>query len=66
MLGRARRGVRREKTVGAPDMVLEVLSPRPRIGTLQERIEESLDYLTPIRSHVLPDFRMTVEDILRE
>lgn len=85
--------------MGAPDMVLEVLSPRPRIGKLQERIDwfaeygvreiwllhqtkeqfeilsvengrvakqESLDYLTPIRSDVLPDFTMTVEDILRE
>ena len=91
--------VRMEKVIGAPDMVLEVLSPHPRIGTLQERIdwfaeygvkeiwllhqlneqldvlsvqggrvaqEESFDYLTPIRSNVLPDFTMMVEDILRE
>ena len=29
----------RERVLGAPDMVLEVLSPYPRIGTLQERIE---------------------------
>ena len=26
------------KVIGAPDMVLEVLSPNPRIGTLQERV----------------------------
>ena len=91
--------VRTEKVIGAPDMVLEVLSPHPRIGKLQERIdwfaeygvkeiwllhqlneqldvlsveggrvaqEESFDYLTPIRSNVLPDFTMMVEDILRE
>ena len=30
--------VRRDKIVGAPDMVLEVLSPNPRIGTLDERL----------------------------
>ena len=34
----ARWQVRREKVVGAPDMVLEVLSPNPRIGALAERI----------------------------
>ena len=91
--------VRREKIVGAPDMVLEVLSPHPRIGQLQERIEwfaqygvreiwllhqlderfeilrvedgrvatrGSFDYATAIGSGVLPDFRMRVEDILRD
>ena len=90
--------VRSDKVIGAPDMVLEVLSPHPRIGKLQERIAwfaeygvreiwllhqlseqfevlsvedgrvakpESFDYLTPIRSSVLPSFTMTVEDILR-
>lgn len=95
----ARWQTRREKLVGGPDMVLEVLSPHPRIGKLQERIEwfaqygvreiwllhqleerfeilraedrrvakrESFDYATPIRSDVLPDFRMRVEDILRD
>lgn len=97
-ISRARWQVRRERVIGAPDMVLEVLSPHPRIGTLQERIDwfaqygvreiwllhqlaeqfeilrvtdgrfarQSFDYLTPIASTVLPDFRMTVEDILRE
>jgi Uma2 family endonuclease len=80
-------------------MVLEVLSPNPRIGKLQERIDwfaeygvreiwllhqrkeqfeivsveggrvagrQSFDYLTPIRSAVLPKFNPVVEDILRE
>jgi Uma2 family endonuclease len=28
-----------ERIVGAPDMVIEVLSPHPRIGALQERLE---------------------------
>jgi Uma2 family endonuclease len=34
----ARWQVRREKVVGAPDIVLEILSPNPRIGDLAERI----------------------------
>jgi Uma2 family endonuclease len=91
--------VRRQKLVGAPDLVLEVLSPHPRIGKLQERIDwfarygvreiwllhqqterfevlrtangrivsrESIDYLTPITSAVLPEFRLPVHDILQE
>lgn len=95
----ARWQIRREKILGAPDMVLEVLSPHPRIGKLQERIDwfaeygvreiwllhqlreqfeilvvengrvarrDPFDYLTPIRSAVLPEFNSTVEDILRE
>lgn len=98
-ISHARWQVRRERIVGAPDMVLEVLSPHPRLGELQERIDwfaeygvreiwllhqlkeqleilsvedgrvakqESFDCLTRIRSDVLPDFIMTVEDILRE
>jgi Uma2 family endonuclease len=91
--------LRRETVIGAPDMVLEVLSPNPRIGALQERLDwfaaygvreiwllhqireefeilrvhdrqivrrDSFDYLRPLRSDVLPDFVMTVDDILRE
>ncbi|HEY5619159.1 MAG TPA: Uma2 family endonuclease [Vicinamibacterales bacterium] len=91
--------LRQERVIGAPDMVLEVLSPHPRIGNLQERIDwfvqygvreiwllhqlreqfemlivqdgrvarrDVSDYLTPIRSDVLPEFTMTVGDILRE
>lgn len=98
-ISHARWQIRREKIVGAPDMVLEVLSPHPRIGRLQERIDwfveygvreiwllqqareqfemlvvqeghivrhEVSDYLAPIRSDVLPEFTMIVEDILRQ
>jgi len=83
--------------LGAPDLVLEVLSPNPRIGALQERIDwfaeygvreiwllhqttelfeivraeegrpirsEPADYNRSIRSHVLPAFTSTVNDIL--
>jgi Uma2 family endonuclease len=35
----ARAHVLRERVLGAPDVVLEVLSPNPRIGALAERIE---------------------------
>lgn len=89
--------IARERVVGAPDLVLEVLSPNPRVGALQERLawfvrygvreiwllhqneerfevvhagegrvarRQSLDYLTPIVSDVLPDFRMPVGHIV--
>lgn len=98
-ISHARWQTRRERIVGAPDMVLEVLSPNPRIGKLQERIDwfaeygvreiwllhqqkerfetlrtqdgravtrKSFDYLTRIESDVLPEFTMTIDDILRE
>lgn len=94
-----RDGIVQERVIGSPDMVLEVLSPNPRIGKLQERIDwfaaygvreiwllhqqderfeilgvqnrrvatrESYDYARPIRSRVLPDFRLTIDHILRE
>jgi Uma2 family endonuclease len=32
-------GIVTDRVWGPPDLVLEVLSPRPRIGTLQERID---------------------------
>lgn len=95
----ARLDIVKQKVLGSPDMVLEVLSPNPRIGKLQERIDwfaeygvreiwllhqlkeqfeilsvasgrvterTSFDYLTRIRSAVLPEFNPTVEDILRD
>lgn len=98
-ISHARWQVQRGRIVGAPDMVLEVLSPQPRIGKLQERIDwfaeygvreiwllhqdderldilgtdggrvvssRSLDYLTRIRSDVMPDFSITAGDILRD
>lgn len=36
--------LRQQRVIGAPDMVLEVLSPHPRIGKLQERIEWFAEY----------------------
>jgi Uma2 family endonuclease len=98
-ISHARWELRRQKIVRAPDVVLEVLSPQPRIGKLEERLgwfaeygvreiwllhqqterfevlrtvggkvvdRASIDYLTPIRSDVLPDFRLTVHDILQD
>ncbi len=95
----ARWQVHRGKLVGPPDLVLEVLSPNPRIGQLDQRIDwflqygvrevwllhqtterleilspatggalsrRTFDYLTPVRSEVLPDFAPTVGAILRE
>ena len=88
-----------DRVRGAPDLVIEILSPHPRIGQLDERVgwfaeygvrecwlfhqpERSLDILTfergevqtrdrcapetPIRSTVLPDFRLSPTEILRE
>jgi len=39
-----RRRVIKDRIVGAPDMVLEILSPNPRIGKLAERIDWFVEY----------------------
>lgn len=44
-ISRARQRIlTQQKVIGAPDMVLEVMSPHPRIGKLQERIQWFAEY----------------------
>lgn len=38
-ISNARRRILMDRLIGPPDMVIEVLSPHPRIGKLQERID---------------------------
>jgi Uma2 family endonuclease len=96
-VSRAREFMLKKRVQGAPDLVLEVLSPNPRVGQLRERLdwfakygvreiwllhqtterfevvrveqEQPVravphDYQQPIRSHVLPEFNVTVNQIL--
>jgi Uma2 family endonuclease len=60
-LSTARRHIVREKVLGAPDLVLEVLSPHPRIGRLQERVEWFAHYGVReiwLLSHLTERFRI--------
>jgi Uma2 family endonuclease len=43
-VARARTHILKERVLGAPDLVMEVLSPNPRIGALQERIDWFAEY----------------------
>jgi Uma2 family endonuclease len=38
-VSRQRSHIVQDRVVGAPDMILEVLSPHPRIGSLDQRVE---------------------------
>lgn len=43
-VSQARAHILKQRVVGAPDLVMEVLSPNPRIGALQERIDWFAEY----------------------
>lgn len=62
-ISHARWQIRREKVIGAPDIVLEVLSPHPRIGTLPERID--CDRAATIEVDGVPIRVASLADVIR-
>jgi Uma2 family endonuclease len=58
-----RRGIVHDHIEGAPDLVIEVLSPRPRLGTIEEKVLWYARY--GVRECWLVDLRRRVLTVLR-